>query len=64
MLADVFKKQRGTDPKQTIASLKGIKRWDGVLGTFNADGEGNMLHSVSIGMNDGGKLKLVKKVSG
>ncbi|HEX3464314.1 MAG TPA: ABC transporter substrate-binding protein [Candidatus Elarobacter sp.] len=64
MLADVYKKQKGTDPKQTIASLKGIKHWDGVLGTFNADPEGNMVHSVSIGMNDGGKLKLVKKVSG
>jgi branched-chain amino acid transport system substrate-binding protein len=64
MLADVYRKQKGTDPKQTIASLKAIKRWDGVLGTFNADGEGNMVHAVSIGMNDGGKLKLVKKVSG
>lgn len=64
MLADTYKKQKGTDPKQTIASLKGIKNWDGVLGTFTADGEGNMLHSVSIGQNQDGKLHLVKKVTG
>jgi branched-chain amino acid transport system substrate-binding protein len=64
MLADVYKKQKGTDPKQTIASLKGIKKWDGVLGTFSADAEGNMIHSVSIGQNQDGKLRLVKKVTG
>ncbi len=64
MLADTYKKQKSTDPKQTIASLKGIKKWDGVLGTFNADAEGNMVHSVSIGQNQEGKLRLVKRVSG
>jgi branched-chain amino acid transport system substrate-binding protein len=64
MLADTYKKQKSTDPKTTIASLKGIKKWDGVLGTFSADSEGNMIHSVSIGQNVDGKLRLVKKVSG
>ena len=64
MLADIYKKQRSTDPKQTIASLKGVKKWDGVLGTFNADAEGNMVHSVSIGQVQDAKLRLVKKVSG
>ena len=64
MLADVYKKQKNTDPKQTIAALHAIKHWDGVLGTFSADAEGNMIHSVSIGQNDGGKLRLVKKVTG
>ena len=64
MLADTYKKQKSTDPKQTIASLKALKKWDGVLGTFSADAEGNMIHSVSIGQNDSGKLRLVKKVSG
>ncbi len=64
MLADVYKKQQGTDPKQTIASLHAIKHWEGVLGTFACDAEGNMIHSVSIGQNDGGKLRLVKKVTG
>lgn len=64
MLADVYRKQKGTDPKQTIASLKALKKWDGVLGTFSADAEGNMIHSVSIGQNQNGKLRLVKKVTG
>ena len=64
MLADTYKKQKATDPKQTIASLKSIKKWDGVLGTFNADAEGNMVHAVSIGQNQDGKLHLVKRVSG
>lgn len=64
MLADIYKKQKGTDPKQTIAALHKVKDWSGVLGTFTADAEGNMIHSVSIGQNQGGKLRLVKKVSG
>ena len=64
MLADTYKKQKSTDPKQTIASLKGLKKWEGVLGTFSADGEGNMVHSVSIGQIENGKVHLVKKVSG
>ncbi len=64
MLADTYKKQKSTDPKQTIASLKGIKNWNGVLGAFSADAEGNMIHAVSIGQNQDGKLRLVKKVTG
>jgi branched-chain amino acid transport system substrate-binding protein len=64
MLADTYKKQKSTDPKQTIASLKGVKGWEGVLGTFNADSEGNMVHSVSIGQIEDSKLHLVKKVNG
>jgi branched-chain amino acid transport system substrate-binding protein len=64
MLADTYKKQKSTDPKQTIASLKGIKNWNGVLGTFSADAEGNMVHSVSIGQIEDGKLHLVKRVTG
>jgi branched-chain amino acid transport system substrate-binding protein len=64
MLASVYRKQKSTDPAQTIASLKGIKGWEGVLGRFDADAEGNMVHSVSIGQIEDGKLHLVKKVSG
>jgi len=64
MLADTYKKQKSSDPKQTIASLRGIKNWNGVLGTFSADGEGNMIHSVSIGQIEDSKLHLVKKVNG
>ncbi|GAC1660092.1 MAG: ABC transporter substrate-binding protein [Candidatus Elarobacter sp.] len=64
MLADTYKRQKSTDPKQTITSLKAVKKWDGVLGTFSADAEGNMVHSVSIGQIENGKLHLVKKVTG
>ncbi len=64
MLADVYKKQKGTDPKATIAALHGLKHWQGVLGTFSCDAEGNMIHSVSIGQNVAGKLHLVKTVTG
>jgi len=63
MLAAVYKKQKSTDPKQTIASLKSLKGFEGVLGRFDADAEGNMVHSVSIGQIEDEKLHLVKKVS-
>lgn len=63
MLADTYRKQKGTDPKQTIASLKAVKGWEGVLGRFDADGEGNMVHAVSVGQIEGQKLHLVKKVT-
>ncbi|BDE06746.1 ABC transporter substrate-binding protein [Vulcanimicrobium alpinum] len=64
MLADTYRKQKSTDPAKTIASLKAVKNWEGVLGTFDADGEGNMVHSVSIGQIADQKLHLVKKVTG
>jgi branched-chain amino acid transport system substrate-binding protein len=64
MLADTYKKQKSTDPKQTIGSLKNVKNFEGVLGTFSADSEGNMVHSVSIGQIEDSKLHLVKKVNG
>ncbi|MDB5039660.1 MAG: putative transporter substrate-binding protein [Candidatus Eremiobacteraeota bacterium] len=63
MLAAVYRKQKSTDPKQTIASLKSLKGFEGVLGRFDADAEGNMVHSVSIGQIEDEKLHLVKKVS-
>ena len=63
MLAYVYRKQRSSDPKQTIASLKALRGWEGVLGRFDCDGEGNMVHSVSIGQIADQKLHLVKKVS-
>ncbi|HTJ26071.1 MAG TPA: ABC transporter substrate-binding protein [Candidatus Limnocylindria bacterium] len=63
MLATVYKKQGSSDPKQTIASLKQIRGWEGVLGRFSCDGEGNMVHSVSIGEISNAKLRLVTQVS-
>ena len=64
LLADAYRKQKGTDPKTTIATLKLTKGYEGVMGAFNCDGEGNMIHQLSIGEVDNGKIKLVKKVSG
>ncbi len=63
MLAAVYRKQKSTDPKRTIASLKSLKGFEGVLGRFDADAEGNMVHSVSIGRIEDEKLHLVKTVS-
>jgi branched-chain amino acid transport system substrate-binding protein len=63
MLAYVYKQQNSTDPKQTIASLKKIHGWEGVLGRFDCDGDGNTVHSVSIGQINDAKLRLVTKVS-
>jgi branched-chain amino acid transport system substrate-binding protein len=63
-LAATYKKQRSTDPKQTIAALHGTKNWDGVLGKFDCDSEGNMVHAVSVGQIQDAKLNLVMKVTG
>lgn len=63
MLAYVYRKQKSSDPKQTIASLKALRGWEGVLGRFECDREGNMVHAVSIGQVADQKLHLVKKVT-
>jgi len=64
LLADAYRKQKSTDPLQTIATLKKTHGWEGVMGTFNCDAEGNMIHQISIGEIENQKIKLVKKVSG
>jgi branched-chain amino acid transport system substrate-binding protein len=64
LLAYVYKQQRSTDPKQTIASLAKIQNWEGVLGAHTADAEHNMVHTVSIGQINDGNFALVKKVTG
>ena len=55
--------RRAGQAKPTIAALKSLKGFEGVLGRFDADPEGNMVHSVSIGQIEDEKLHLVKKVS-
>ena len=64
LLAYVYKQQRSTDPKQTIASLEKIRNWEGVLGAHTADAEHNMVHTVSIGQINDGNFALVKTVTG
>ncbi|GAC1419869.1 MAG: ABC transporter substrate-binding protein [Candidatus Velthaea sp.] len=63
LLADAYKKNKGTDPKAAIALLKRTKNWEGVMGKFTCDGEGNMIHQLSIGEIENMKIKLVKQVS-
>jgi branched-chain amino acid transport system substrate-binding protein len=64
LLAYVYKQQRSTDPKRTIASLEKIRNWEGVLGAHTADAEHNMVHTVSIGQINDGNFALVKTVTG
>ncbi len=40
MLASCTRKQKSSDPKQTIASLKALRGWEGVLGRFDCDARG------------------------
>jgi hypothetical protein len=62
-LARAYAQQKGTDAKATIATLRATKDYHGVLGTFMCDGEGNMIHQISIGRIENAKVALVKKVS-
>jgi branched-chain amino acid transport system substrate-binding protein len=64
LLADKYRSQKSTDPKATIDALKKTKNWEGVMGTFNCDGEGNLVHAVSIGQIEKSQIHLVKKVNG
>lgn len=63
LLAAAYAKQKSTDPKTTLATLRATKDYAGVLGTFTCDGEGNMIHQISIGKIENSKVTLVKKVS-
>ncbi len=63
LLANAYKKQHTSDPTQTIATLKATRGWEGVLGRYDCDAEGNMIHAVSIGQINDEKLHIVKKVT-
>lgn len=62
LLADTYKKIGSTDPAKTVAALHRVKNWEGVMGTFTCDAEGNFLHSMSIGIVENTNVKLVKTV--
>ncbi len=64
LLADTYRKIGTTDKAKTVAALHQVKGWEGVLGTFTCDAEGNMLHEIGIAQVEGGKPKVVKKVEG
>ena len=63
LLADTYKKIGSVDKAKTVAALHATKNWEGVLGKFTCDREGNMIHSMSIGRIENGKVLLVKKVT-
>ena len=63
LLADTYRKIGTVDKAKTVAALHATKNWEGVLGKFTCDREGNMIHSMSIGRIENGKVSLVKKVT-
>jgi len=63
LLANAYAKQHSSDPKATIATLRATKDYQGVLGTFTCDSEGNMIHQISIGKIENSKATFVKKVT-
>ncbi|MBV8602477.1 MAG: ABC transporter substrate-binding protein [Candidatus Eremiobacteraeota bacterium] len=62
LLADTYKKIGSIDKTKTALALHQTKHWEGVLGDFTCDAEGNMIHAMSIGRIENGKVSLVKKV--
>lgn len=62
LLADTMKRIKSPDPAKVVEALHSTKNWDGVMGNFTCDAEGNMLHSMSVGTVLNGSVKLVKTV--
>lgn len=63
LLADTYKRIGTTDPAKTVEALHQTKNWEGTLGSFTCDAEGNMVHSMSIGIVENAKVTLVKTVT-
>jgi branched-chain amino acid transport system substrate-binding protein len=61
LLADAYKKLGTTDKDRAVAALHQVKGWQGVMGAYNCDPDGNMLHSASIGLIRNEKVTLVKQ---
>jgi branched-chain amino acid transport system substrate-binding protein len=62
LLADTYRKIGTTDKAKTDAALHRTKHWEGVLGDFTCDAQGDMIHTMAIGRIDNGKVTLKKKV--
>ncbi|MBV8602476.1 MAG: ABC transporter substrate-binding protein [Candidatus Eremiobacteraeota bacterium] len=62
LLADTYKRIGTTDPAKTVEALHQTKHWEGVLGDFTCDTEGNLVHNMSIGLVKSSKVSLVKTV--
>ena len=63
VLADTFRKIKSTDPVKTVEALHKTRHWEGVLGDFTCDSEGNLVHNMSIGIVKSSKVSLVKTVT-
>jgi branched-chain amino acid transport system substrate-binding protein len=63
LLADTYKRIGTTDPAKTVDALHETKNWQGVLGSLTCDSEGNMVHSMSVGIVENAKVTLVKTVT-
>jgi branched-chain amino acid transport system substrate-binding protein len=63
LLADTYRKIGTTDPAKAVEALHRTKHWEGVLGEFTCDAEGNLVHNMSIGLVKGSKVSLVKTVT-
>lgn len=62
LLADTYRKIGTTDPAKAVEALHQVKHWDGVMGDFTCDPEGNFIHNMSIGQVKNSKVTLVKTV--
>jgi branched-chain amino acid transport system substrate-binding protein len=63
LLADTYRKLGTADPAKAVEALHKTKHWEGVLGDFTCDGEGNLVHNMSVGVVKNGKVILVKTVN-
>ena len=62
LLADTHRRIKSSDPAKTVEALHQVKNWEGVMGNFTCDAEGNFLHSMSVGVVENANVKLVKTV--
>jgi branched-chain amino acid transport system substrate-binding protein len=63
LLADTYRKIGTADPAKAVEALHKTKHWEGVLGDFTCDAEGNLVHNMSVGIVKNGKVTLVKTVT-
>jgi branched-chain amino acid transport system substrate-binding protein len=63
-LADTYRKIGTTDKAKTVAALHAITDYAAMMGTYDCDADGNMLHEIGIAQIVNGAPKLVKVVKG
>lgn len=63
VLADTYRRIGTTDPAKAVEALHKTRHWEGVLGDFTCDAEGNLVHNMSVGIVKNGKVVLVKTVT-